>query len=154
MLHAHDIIMMMMMTIIIITCGQSNLSKGRITAAHGRFNRIHQVASICTPIGIRTILVLYTAASLRVYRPQTWASILFHNFLSVTIISNNSNHATPTVATTRCASMDIGMVSEPPLLQSTCLCGNPHTKKQLYPFNYSATIHKDTCTDSDTQPVA
>jgi len=41
--------------IIIITSGQSNLTKGRIAAAHGRFYRIRQVAPICTPIGIRTV---------------------------------------------------------------------------------------------------
>ena len=32
--------------------GQNNLTKGHIAAAHGRFNRIRQVAPICTPIGI------------------------------------------------------------------------------------------------------
>jgi len=31
-----------------VTSGQSNLTKDRIAAAHGRFNRIHQVAPICT----------------------------------------------------------------------------------------------------------
>jgi len=35
--------------IITITSGQSNLTKGRIADAHGRFNRIRQVAPICTP---------------------------------------------------------------------------------------------------------
>ena len=30
-----------------ITSGQSNLTKGRFTAAHGRFNRIHHVAPTC-----------------------------------------------------------------------------------------------------------
>jgi len=29
--------------------GQSNLTKGRIAVAHGRFNRIRQVAQMCTP---------------------------------------------------------------------------------------------------------
>jgi len=36
------------MIIIIITSGQSNLTTGRITAAHGRFNGIRQVAAVCT----------------------------------------------------------------------------------------------------------
>jgi len=31
------------------TSGQSNLTKGRITVAHGRFSRIRQVATMCTP---------------------------------------------------------------------------------------------------------
>ena len=31
------------------TSGQSNLATGRIAAAHGRFNRIRQVAPMCTP---------------------------------------------------------------------------------------------------------
>ena len=35
--------------IIIITNGQSNLTQGRITAAHGWFSRILQVAPMCTP---------------------------------------------------------------------------------------------------------
>ena len=33
-----------------ITSGQSNLTKGRIAAAHEGFNRIRQVALMCTPI--------------------------------------------------------------------------------------------------------
>jgi len=45
--------------IIMITSGQSNLTKGRIAAAHGRFYRIRQVALICTPIGIRTVEFFY-----------------------------------------------------------------------------------------------
>ena len=32
-----------------ITSGQSNLTKGRIAAAHGRFNSIRLVAAVCTP---------------------------------------------------------------------------------------------------------
>jgi len=32
------------------TNGQSNLTKGRIAAAYGRFNRIRYVALMCTPI--------------------------------------------------------------------------------------------------------
>ena len=31
------------------TSGQSNLTSGRIAAAHGRFSRILQVAPMCTP---------------------------------------------------------------------------------------------------------
>jgi len=31
------------------TSGQSNLTTGRIAAAHGRFNGVHQVARLCTP---------------------------------------------------------------------------------------------------------
>jgi len=50
--------------IITITSGQSNLTKGLIADAHGRFSRIPQVAPICIPIGIRTIPVLYVAESL------------------------------------------------------------------------------------------
>jgi len=33
-----------------LTSGQSNLTKGRIAAAHGRFNRNRQGAPVCTPI--------------------------------------------------------------------------------------------------------
>ena len=33
----------------LITSGQSNLTQGRIAAAHGRFSRILQVAPMCTP---------------------------------------------------------------------------------------------------------
>ena len=33
----------------LITSGQSNLTQGRIAAAHGRFSRILQVAPLCTP---------------------------------------------------------------------------------------------------------
>jgi len=32
------------------TSGHSNLTQGRITAAHGRFSRIRHVAPVCTPI--------------------------------------------------------------------------------------------------------
>jgi len=35
---------------IIVTSGQSNLTKGRIAAAHGRFSCIHQVSLMCTPM--------------------------------------------------------------------------------------------------------
>jgi len=35
--------------IIITTSGRNNLTKGRIAAAHVRFNSIHQVAPMCTP---------------------------------------------------------------------------------------------------------
>ena len=64
---------------------QSNLTKGHIAAARGRFSRICQVAPMrtpiqYTPIGIRTIPVLPPAESLWVYRPpvmsgsvQSWA---------------------------------------------------------------------------------
>jgi len=47
-----------------LTSGQRNLTRGRIAAAHGRFNRIRQMAPMCThlvgpiPIGIRTVLLL------------------------------------------------------------------------------------------------
>jgi len=34
--------------IIIITSGQSDLTTGRIAAAHGQFNGIQQVAPVCT----------------------------------------------------------------------------------------------------------
>jgi len=44
------IIIIMMM---IITSGQSNLTTGRIAAAHGRFNGIRQVAPVCIPPNIR-----------------------------------------------------------------------------------------------------
>ena len=37
-------------TIVIISSGQSNLTKGRIAAAHGRFNGIRQMASMCTQL--------------------------------------------------------------------------------------------------------
>jgi len=36
--------------VIVITSGQSNLTTGCIAAARGRFNGIHQVASVCTPV--------------------------------------------------------------------------------------------------------
>ena len=32
-----------------ITSGQSNLTTGRIAAAHGRFSGIRKVATVCTP---------------------------------------------------------------------------------------------------------
>jgi len=32
-----------------VTSGHSNLTKGRIAAAHGQFSRIRQVAPMCTP---------------------------------------------------------------------------------------------------------
>ena len=32
-----------------VTAGQSNLTTGRIAAAHGRFSRVRQVAPMCTP---------------------------------------------------------------------------------------------------------
>jgi len=55
--------------------GQSNLTKGCIAAAHGRFSHIRQVAPICTQIGIRTVSVLYVAELLCVYRPRTCRGI-------------------------------------------------------------------------------
>jgi len=60
---------------VIITSGQSNLTQGRIAAAHRRFNRIPRVAPICNPISIRTVPVLFPAESLWVYRPQTHSGI-------------------------------------------------------------------------------
>jgi len=36
--------------VVIITSGQSDLTTGRIAAAHGRFSGIGQVAPVCTPI--------------------------------------------------------------------------------------------------------
>jgi len=35
---------------VMVTSGQSNLTKGRIAATHGRFSRIHQVARMCPPM--------------------------------------------------------------------------------------------------------
>jgi len=35
--------------ILIVTSGQSNLTKGRIAAAHGRLSRIRHMAPMCTP---------------------------------------------------------------------------------------------------------
>ena len=35
---------------LIITISQHNLTQGRIAAAHGRFNHIHQLAQMCTPV--------------------------------------------------------------------------------------------------------
>jgi len=35
-----------------VTSDQSNLKKGRITTAHGRFNAIRQLVPVCTPPNI------------------------------------------------------------------------------------------------------
>jgi len=35
--------------ILTVTSGRINLTTGRVAAAHGRFNRIRQVAPVCTP---------------------------------------------------------------------------------------------------------
>ena len=85
-----------------ITSGQSNLTfKGRIAAAHGRFNSIQQVAPMCNPTGICTILVLFPAESLWVYQPQTsghqpFAILVFKNwFVSVVKFKNKKSVITP-----------------------------------------------------------
>jgi len=52
-----------------ITSGESNLTKGCIAATHEQFNRIRQVAPICTRISIRTVPVLY------VDEPRTFPGI-------------------------------------------------------------------------------
>jgi len=46
----HSLVLLSPSSIIIITSGQSNLTLGRITAAHERLNHIRHVAPMCTPM--------------------------------------------------------------------------------------------------------
>jgi len=43
------ILILLLILLLLITSGQSTLTLGRIAPAHGRFNRIRQVAPMCTP---------------------------------------------------------------------------------------------------------